>query len=137
MPRKKIERYTPEEVENQLAAVNSISSEFRVLLTEALSKLPKEIVDWAIKYTIFVSSSGEYLAFWGPLKDLKDKRGFIFLSQYLKHEDEETCSFVIAQEIAHAKLDHKSPLFTKMLREEERRQEQEAEELAKKWLEEN
>ncbi len=133
MPRMK-DRYTIDEAEQMLAETNSVSPEFRIIISKTLTKLPKEIVDWTIKNTLFVSSSSEYLAFWGRLDDWKDKKGFIFLSQYLKHEEEETFSLIIAQEIAHAKLDHKSPLFTKMTRETERKQEQQAEELAKKWL---
>lgn len=137
MPRTKKDKYTPEESENMLAEAYSVSPEFKIMLSRTFCRLPKEIVDWATKNVLFVSSSSEYLAFWGPLSDLQDKKGFIFLSQYLKHEDEESFSLIVAQEIAHAQLDHKSPLFTRMLRSDQRAQEQKAEELAKKWLNSN
>lgn len=136
MPRTKKNRFTPEEAERLLEEVYSVSPEFRIILARVFCRLPKEIVDWATKNIVFVSSSGEYLAFWGPLTDLSDKKGFIFLSQYLKHEDDESFSFIIAQEIAHAQLNHKSPLFTRMPRADQRKQEQDAEDLAKKWLKE-
>lgn len=127
-------RYTPEEVDYMFAGFNSVSEEFRVILAKAISKLPRNIVEWATEKLLFVSSSQEYWAFSLSKKEWKHKRGFIFLSTYLKNESEEKQTFSVAHEIAHQKLRHKSPIFSNLTHEETQRQEKEADELAKKWL---
>ena len=130
----KKETYTPEQADYAFAGFNSVSDEFRVILAKALSRLPTKIVDWAAKNLLFISSSEEYWAFSLSKKEWKHKKGFIFLSNHLKDESEEKQAFCIAHEIAHQKLNHKSPIFSNLTEEEAKKQEEEADELAQKWL---
>lgn len=128
------ERYTPEEVDYGFAGFNEVDEVFRIILAKAISKLPMKIVDWTTKNLLFISSSDEYFAFYLPKHEWKHKKGFIFLSEALKNESEEKQTFQIAHEIAHVKLNHKSPVFSDLTEIEMKRQEKEADELANKWL---
>ena len=131
---KRKERYTPEEADYAFGGINSVSEEFRIVLAKALSKLPIEIVDWTAENLLFISSSEHYWAFSLSKKEWKHKKGFIFLSNDLKNEPEKKQTLCIAHEIAHHKLNHKSPVFSNLTKEEIEKGEQEADELAKKWL---
>jgi Zn-dependent peptidase ImmA (M78 family) len=130
----KKESYSLEEADYAFAGMNSVSEEFRVIIARALSKLPKEIVDWTAEAAFFFSSSEEYFAFTLRKIDFAHKQGFIFLSENLKWESEEKQAFMIAHEIAHLKLNHRSPILDRLSEQETRKQEKEADILATKWL---
>ena len=51
-----------------------------------------------------------------------------------KPPNEEKQTFTIAHEIAHQKLENKNPIFSNLTGKETQKQEDEADELAKKWL---
>jgi len=125
---------TLEEVDYLFGGINSLSNEFRVILARAMCKIPRNIVEWAADKLLFISSSDEYFAFALSKKEWKHKTGFIFLSECLKYESEEKQAFTIAHELAHHKLKHKTPIFSNLTEEETKRQEDEADALANKWL---
>jgi hypothetical protein len=103
-----------------------VSEQFRIVLVKTLSKLPKEIVDWANDNLLFFSSSDDSLAFCLQTRHWKHKKGFIFLSEDLSSESESKQAFIIAHEIAHVKL--------KQPPEYGQQSEEEADKLAKQWL---
>mgnify|MGYP001084517937 CR=1 FL=1 len=129
----KKERYTPEEADYTFGGTNTVSEDFRIILAKALSKLPRKIVDWAAENLNFLSSTPD-LAYTTTIKEWKHKKGFVFLCEPLKNRTEEEQTFYIAHEIAHLKLEHRSPIFSYLTEEETQKQEEEADELAKKWL---
>jgi len=130
----KKDRYSLEQADYAFGGINSVSEEFRVILAKALSKLPKDIVDWVVNFAFFISSSDEYWAFTLFIDEFEHKKGVIFLSENLKEEIEEKQLFWIAHEIAHLKLNHRSPIFCGLSEKETKRQEAEADNLVKTWL---
>jgi len=91
-------------------------------------------MEWTTDNLLFVSSGEELWAFSMPIEDFEDKKGFIFLSEILMDAAEEKQDFMIAHEIAHFRLNHKSPTLGRLSREETGKQEQEADNLAREWL---
>lgn len=127
-------RYTLEEVDYMFAGFNLVNEEFRVILARTISKLPKEIVEWATEKLLFISSTDDCWAFSLLKEEWRHKEGIIFLCECLKNDSEERQTFRIAHEIAHQKLKHKSPIFNRLTEEEVWKQEKEATKLAEKWL---
>lgn len=95
----------------------------RILLTGLLKKK-----------LFFISSSECCWAFSLLKSEWGHKVGFVFLSDYVKDQDEKSQAFWIAHEIAHQKLKHKNPFFGKITFEQGDKNEEEADKLARKWL---
>lgn len=70
-------RYTPTEVDYMFARFNSVSEEFRVIIAQAISKLPREIVEWTTQNLIFVSSSEDFWACSLSKREWKHMKYFI------------------------------------------------------------
>lgn len=130
------EHCTPEWCDYLFGGANSVSEEFRIILAQSLSRLPKEIVDWTVANVNFISSSEEFYALAFPKKQLRSIpfKGFVFLSEDLKKASKEKQITTIAHEIAHMRLNHKSFLWSNITEEENEKQEIEADEQAKRWL---
>jgi hypothetical protein len=128
------EKYDAEEVDYKFGGMNSVDDQFRVIVARSVANLPKEIVDWVTEKLFFVSSSDEYIAFSMPFNEYKHMKGLIFLSEELRAESQESQTFTIAHEVAHLKLKHVSPVFSNLTDEQCLNQEQEADDLALKWL---
>jgi len=128
-------KYTLEEVDIRIRSAFGLqgifgdaypfSEEFRIILAKAISKLPKQIVDWTTENVLFFSSRDDRFVFTLNIDEWKHKRGFIFLCENLKEWSEGGQVLAIAHEIAHLKLDH---------RKRGSSEEQEATKLAKQWL---
>lgn len=127
------DRYTPGEVDYAFGGMNELDEEFRCIVAKAMANLPKNIVDWASVKVLFVSSSEERVAFSLIFKGLK-RQGFIFLSEALRKKPEKEKTFTIAHELAHQKLRHLHPAIEGLTYEQADAQEQEADDLALKWL---
>jgi uncharacterized protein (DUF2342 family) len=127
-------RYSPEKIDYMFGGMNSVDEEFRCIIAKAMANLPMNVVEWASEKVFFVSSSDEYLAFSLYIKGWKHIQGFILLSEALRKKPEKTKTFIIAHEIAHQKLKHVSAVFSNLTNEEADAQEQEADDLALKWL---
>jgi hypothetical protein len=135
------ERFTKREINFLLKGIGggnaALGADYSKILFNALSKLPKDVVQWAIENTVFISSLGTYYAYTLNLEELvaKGKTGLIVLCERLKHQSEEEQIFDIAHEIAHAKLKHSTafPNEEAASRSEEK-DENEADDLAKIWL---
>lgn len=115
----------------------SFSKEYGRILFNALSKLPRDVVEWAVEKLVFLSSLEDYNAYALNLEELagRGKTGIVVLCDDLKCQPEKLQSFVIAHEIAHAKLRH-STAFPDLhsVRECEQRDEEAADRLANAWL---
>lgn len=95
------------------------------IVVEALSKLPCEIIDFALEYLFFFSSDvSQYM----PLREIDRWKAIIFIEPNLHKKGKTQQMFSIAHEIAHAKLEH-SFLLTP-----EKNEEDKANRLATKWL---
>jgi Zn-dependent peptidase ImmA (M78 family) len=137
MVRKDIEEpetYTLRQVDYSFAGVHPVSDQFKLILAKSLAKLPRNIVDWTTENLFFVSTSDKEYAFSLSKKEWRHKRGFVFLSDLLKDLDEGKQAFIIAHEVAHHKLEHKSPVFNKLTERKVAKQEWEADTLANEWL---
>jgi len=97
--------------------------------------IPKDIVDWAAKYLLFSSSETSTYAYSFPPRLWKGKLGIIILCEPLRKLSPERQGFVVAHEIAHRKLKHKSAVFDNLTLEEDIKQEDDANKMAAKWLE--
>lgn len=115
----------------------SFSKEYGKILFNALSKLPRDVVEWAVEKLVFLSSLKDYSAYAINLEELasKGKIGMVMLCDDLVCQPENLQSFVIAHEIAHAKLKH-STAFPDLqsVNECELRDEEAADRLANIWL---
>jgi hypothetical protein len=128
-------KYSWKEVDYAFGSMNNqVSDEFRIMLDEALTKIPAEIVDWASKSIIFVSSRDDCHGYFVNRKDWKTVRGFVFLCEVLKNKSKEEQASTIVHEIAHAKLNHRSPILCDLSQEDQERQEKEADNLARAWI---
>ncbi|MGA2573941.1 MAG: hypothetical protein ABSF36_07090 [Candidatus Methanomethylicaceae archaeon] len=130
-------KYSVEEADCLFGGMNSVSDEFRLLIAEALSRIPRKEADWAAENVAFFSSSFREYAFTLNPRDWKHKVGLIFLDESLKEKDEDGQIFMVLHEIAHNRLKHKSPIFCKLSQEDTDKQEKEADALAQKWLRKN
>jgi hypothetical protein len=115
----------------------SFSKEYGRILFNALSKLPRDAAEWAVEKLVFLSSLADYSAYAINLEELagRGKTGIVVLCDDLRHQPENLQSFVIAHEIAHAKLKH-STAFPDLhsVNECELRDEEAADRLANAWL---
>jgi hypothetical protein len=115
----------------ELANKQPVSKEFRDVLVDTLVLLPEDVVGWAFDNITFVSSCKDYQAFCVSKEDLKGK-GVIVLCESLKRKSTLYQFYVIAHEIAHHKLKHEESNLTEKKSD---KLEQEANDLALKWVE--
>ncbi|MFH0748731.1 MAG: hypothetical protein V1915_02270 [Candidatus Bathyarchaeota archaeon] len=106
-----------------------VSDKIRDILVRAYTKLPKKIVKWAQENVIFISSVKTPLAccVHKNMESWKGYKGFIFISDSVLNEPEETQNLAIAHEIAYIKKEHKSC-------SNDPDEDNEADALARKWL---
>ena len=135
-------KYTPEEVDYAFGGINELSDDQRIPFANAVSILDKKLVDKIIEEIYFVSSNPTTRAFQLPLnaKHLQGKKSIIFLSEGLFSLKKEEVARTILHEVAHHILKHKCLFnFTekeilKTGRSAKYLQEDEADELVKKWI---
>jgi hypothetical protein len=99
----------------------------------AVSKLPDNIAQQITKNCWFLSSEEDTFGYAFDGNDLKDKH-LIFLSDILFHEDESQILYTIFHEIGHVVLKHRNSIKIKQTKEEIRKQEQEADSFAKRYV---
>ena len=109
-----------------------ISKEFYDIILKAIAELPDTLVEWVVEKVLFWSSNNSLdFAHTVLLRELEGYEGIVFLFDTLLKESEKFQKFTILHEIAHVKLKHK--LNQEMVIAD--KQEDEANELAKKWSE--
>ena len=126
--------YSPEMVDYMFGGLNQVSEEFRAILAKSISKLPMKIVDWTTENLLFISSNDDNYASYLPIEILSSKKGLVILSEILKNQTEDIQSSYIAHEIAHTYLGHVSPIMSNLSDRETKNQEEQATQLAHKWL---
>lgn len=95
--------------------------------------MPKDIVNFVTKNCWFLGSFEDAWAFTFTGNDLKDHH-LIFISDELLLQTDEQIRYTIAHEIGHVMLNHRNSTLVKQSRQEIRRQEQEADLFAKKYV---
>lgn len=100
---------------------------------EVLSKMPREVIEFITKNCWFMASMEDAWAFTFTGNDLKDQH-LIFLSDELLNQKIEQIHYSIAHEIGHVILEHRNSTFIKQSKQEVERQEEEADDFARKFL---
>ena len=117
--------YSPEGIHYNLGTSRTENDVLDAFITETISVLPHDIIDWIVETCVFRDSNGGIMI---SLKYFHNRKFLIVLPEELLKKPKSKIRFTIAHEIAHAKLNHheNSSLDTK--------QEEKADELARKWL---
>ena len=110
------------------------NSYMKRVLCRSLLIFPNEIIGFVTKHCWFVSSFDDGWAFVLQGEDLKKGEYLIFLSDELLKEDEKQIKYTIAHEVGHVILGHKNSIRKIQTKSEIRKQEKEADEFAKKFL---
>ncbi len=100
---------------------------------EVLSQMPDNIVGKITRTTWFFASMEDAWAFTFTGNDLKDHH-LIFLSDELLDQDTNQIHYTIAHEIGHIILGHKNSVFAKQSKAEIQKQEKEADNFARRYL---
>lgn len=98
-----------------------------------LSQMPDEIIMHITSNCWFFASMDDAYGYTFTGNDLKDNH-LIFLSDDLLFQTKEQIHYTIAHEIGHVILKHRNSVLEKQSKEEIKKQEQEADEFAKKYL---
>jgi|SRR5579884_2217337 len=105
----------------------------KIIIAEVVMLFPPEIINTLLEKVWFFSSSDDAWAYTFKGNDLKNMH-LIFLSDELFTEPLEQIRYTIAHEIGHVILGHENSIDRKQTQSEIRRQEQEADQFAKKYL---
>ena len=107
--------------------------QMKINVCEALAKMPDEIIDYITSNCWFFASMEDAWAFTFTGNDLKDQH-LIFLSDELMFQEKTQINYTIAHEIGHVILKHRNSVLEKQPKEEIKKQEDEADSFAKKYL---
>lgn len=99
---------------------------------EILAAMSQDIIDFVTTNCWFMASMEDAWAFTFTGNDLQNQH-LIFLSDELLSQDQQQIHFTIAHEIGHVVLGHRNSTLVKQSPEEILKQEQEADEFAKKY----
>jgi len=125
-------RYTPDEIAHKWGGMHNLNllQKYTDVLN-VLSSLPIKVVDFITEkiYIYLCGSGGQYI----PRDNLKRFSGQIVLCESLWNEEQDFIDYAIVHEIAHAFLNHKSPMFSRMSADEFSQQEIQVDELATTW----
>ncbi len=118
-----------EEMGGRLVADESVKN----YIVRAIVKLPEEIAEKIISECWFFSSDKDSFGYAFNGNDLKDQH-LIFLADVLFKESEHQIMYTILHEIGHIALNHKNSIQYTQSKSEIKKQEDEADEFAKKYL---
>lgn len=104
------------------------------LVVKSLQFFPENIIEFITKKVWFVSSFEDGWAFTLRGDELKKDEYLVFLSDELLQEDERQIVWTIAHEIGHVILGHRNSIGKSQTKAEIRKQETQADEFAKKYL---
>ena len=97
-------KYTPEAIAYEIADHDLIADEYCHAVSEAVSLLPYEVIDYVIDNLVVIAGGpSDFAHYWG-LNDIRfeGRTGFIILESCLFEQESIGISFTIAHEIAHA-----------------------------------
>ncbi len=112
------------------------NSHMKNMVLKTLNFFPEKIVEYVTKNCWIVSSFEDGWAFTLRGDELKTNEYLIFLSDELLKEEESQIIWTIAHEIGHIVLGHRNSIGVPQSKSEIKKQENEADEFAKKYLEE-
>jgi hypothetical protein len=130
-------RYTLDEIWYQDGGMLTLGGdELRHLVSTALSRIPKQVADKVLTKRLFIMPQYAWeKGYLVPLKLTKNKR-VIALPEGLLEEGEESVVQTILHEVAHFWLQHEPSLLAESASEDlDKKQEDEADNCAKRWLE--
>lgn len=104
------------------------------MVCRTLLIFPDEIIKRVTKKVWFISSFDDGWAFALRGDELKSDEAMIFLSDELLKENEKQITFTIAHEIGHIILDHRNSIGKLQIQKEISKQEKDADNFAKKYL---
>jgi hypothetical protein len=104
------------------------------MVIKTLQFFPEEIINFITASCWFVGSFEDGWAFTLRGDELKKNEYLIFLSDELLAEDEKQIMWTIAHEIGHVILDHKNSIGEVQSKSEIKKQEDEADEFAAKYI---
>jgi len=107
--------------------------EARALVAKALSCVPADVADKVVDECCFVMPRAAQKGFVVP-RELTDCRTIIGLHDSIVDDPEHVAVFTVLHEVAHHYLGHKVGLLEDMTKEDDVRQEEEANHQAQEWL---
>jgi hypothetical protein len=122
------------EIKNQFGHKLQGSKFMKSMVIKTLQFFPTEIINFITENCWFVSSFEDGWAFTLRGDELKKNEFLIFLSDELLAEDEKQIMWTIAHEIGHVILGHKNSIGAVQSKSEIKKQEDEADNFAKKYL---
>lgn len=105
----------------------------KIHVCAALLKMPPEIINYVTKNCWFFASMEDAYGYTFTGNDLKDMH-LIFLSDELLFQDKKQIQYTIIHEIGHVILKHRNSVLERQSKEEIRKQENEADNFAEKYL---
>ncbi len=110
------------------------SKSMKNMVIETLLLLPEKIAVYVSKHCWFISSFEDGYAFVLKGTELKKDEYLIFLSDELLKESKFQIVYTIVHEIGHVILGHRNGIGVAQTREETRKQEKEADNFVRKYL---
>lgn len=104
------------------------------LVCETLLVFPKDTQKYVTSHCWFISSFDDAWGFTLAAEDIKLGKHLIFLSDELFEQEKAQQRYTIAHEIGHVLLGHRNAILEEQTIAETKRQEREADEFAKFWL---
>lgn len=102
-------------------------------ILSVLSKMPIKVIKEIAKSTWFIGSLDDAWAFTFTGNDLRGKH-LVFISDELLVQPAEQIRYTVAHEVGHVILKHRNSVFEKQSKSEIKKQEKEADEFAKRYL---
>ncbi len=109
------------------------NSHMKKNVCETLINMPEEVIKYITKKCWFFASMEDAWAFTFKGNDLLNQH-LIFLSDELLQQDKNQIQYTIAHEIGHVILGHRNSILKKQSKIEIKKQEQQADDFAKKFL---
>lgn len=106
--------------------------EMKLHVCKVLSNMPDDVINFVTLRCWFMGSMDDAWAFTFRGNDLRDQF-LIFLSDELLSQDEAQIHYTIAHEIGHVYLRHRNSILAKQSKNEIQKQEQDADEFAKRF----
>jgi len=106
----------------------------RHIVAETILLLPQDIIEHLIDHCWFLCSSDDAWAYTFDGNDIKGQH-LIFLSDELFQQSKEQIQYTILHEIGHVMLNHRNSIGVAQTRTEINKQEQQADQFARTYLE--
>lgn len=126
-------RWTAEEIRRQFSGRLIGDFRMRKVVSEALLYLPSGLIKHVTSRVWFLSSPEDAWALTFKGSDITGQH-LILLSVELLEQDDNSIKYTILHEIGHVVLNHRNSMGFRQAETEVNKQEQEADEFAKKWL---